>query len=221
MFFEAETRHRPDLFTFFLSFFVLFLFFHSSSCPGPPVDLATLETFARDSHASVLSLQMEAADLLASSSASSTTSLGDLDHAASHLGTSYGLVAVLRGSVRHAQKRRSYLPMDLCAAAGISTEDIYRGRADRGAICDVVFEVAKVAKGHLHEAMQLSRDFEREAQLTLMMPAVPAGMTLALLERVNFDIFSPQLQRGMMGGLNPLALQAKLIWSRIIGRPFV
>lgn len=37
------------------------------------------------------------------------------DHAASHLGKAVGIVTVLRGTVHHARRRKSYLPVAHCA----------------------------------------------------------------------------------------------------------
>jgi hypothetical protein len=44
----------------------------------------------------------------------------DADHAASHVGKAVGITTLLRGTGYHASRRRSYLPIELCAEHGLS-----------------------------------------------------------------------------------------------------
>lgn len=44
----------------------------------------------------------------------------DADHAASHLGKAVGIATLLKGAAYHASRRRSYLPIDLCAQHRVS-----------------------------------------------------------------------------------------------------
>lgn len=44
----------------------------------------------------------------------------EADHAASHLGKAVGIATLLKGTKYHGERRRSYLPVDLCAKHGVS-----------------------------------------------------------------------------------------------------
>jgi len=46
---------------------------------------------------------------------------------------------------------RSYIPVDLCAKHGVSTEDVYRGNSTE-ALRNAVHEVASAAMAHLNTA---------------------------------------------------------------------
>ncbi|CAG9460652.1 unnamed protein product [Pedinophyceae sp. YPF-701] len=173
--------------------------------PRPPADMDTLQAFAQGAHASLLTLQLEACG----------EASHEAEHAASHIGTAVGMSLLLRGTLAHAKARRCYLPSDVCANLGLSTEDIYRGRANPELLASAAFEVSKVAHAHLNEGLGIARALPKRARL-LLLPAVPARLALAKLEKVNFDVTSPELQRGM-GGINPLSLQAKLTWARLTG----
>lgn len=84
----------------------------------PPLDLAGLEDYAEGSASQLLYAHLAALGVKSR----------DADHAASHLGKAVGLTTLLRASAVHASRRRSYLPLDLCAKHGVSQEDVYRVR---------------------------------------------------------------------------------------------
>ena len=107
----------------------------------------------------------------------------NVDHAVSHLGKAVGIASLLRGTTHHAarslslrlslpatgcitqhercpHRRRSYLPVDLMAREGVSQEALYRGEAPPGALSNIVYDIASVAKvlsvqsresGHRHK----------------------------------------------------------------------
>jgi NADH dehydrogenase [ubiquinone] 1 alpha subcomplex assembly factor 6 len=73
--------------------------------PQPPLTLEGLERYADATAGSLLHLQLAAVGVASR----------DADHAASHMGKAVGIATLLRGTAFHAQRRRSYLPLDLCA----------------------------------------------------------------------------------------------------------
>ncbi len=117
--------------------------------PQPPLELSGLESYAEGTASQLLYLQVGCrarkdirifagsgrTEMLvaaraklrppcARKSLSQLSAAGiknsDADHAASHLGRAVGIATLLRGSPAHAAMRRSYLPVDLCAAARVS-----------------------------------------------------------------------------------------------------
>ncbi|KAF2313123.1 hypothetical protein GH714_009387 [Hevea brasiliensis] len=75
-------------------------------------------------------------------------------------------------------------------------------------LCDAVFEMASVANAHLQKARALAGTVPAEARPVLL-PAVPAQVLLDSLSRVQFDVFDPRLERGVLG-IPPLWYQLKL-----------
>lgn len=61
-------------------------------------------------------------------------------------------------------------------------------------------------QGHLDQARAMSLQLPAHAR-PLMMPAVAAGLYLEALERLDFDVFAPQLQRD--GGFS-------LLWYQLL-----
>eukprot|EP00967_Tisochrysis_lutea_P035605 scaffold42697_cov17-Tisochrysis_lutea.AAC.1 len=99
----------------------------------------------------------------------------EADHAASHLGKAVGIATLLKGTKYHGERRRSYLPVELCAKHGVSQErheiepgddkdctDLCAQPSD--GMCDVVLAVASVAKNHLDEARALAGRIPREVR---------------------------------------------------------
>jgi NADH dehydrogenase [ubiquinone] 1 alpha subcomplex assembly factor 6 len=123
----------------------------------------------------------------------------DADHAASHLGKAIGVALLLRGTPYQASKRRSYLPLELCSQHKVSQEDIYRGEVSEG-LCDVVFEVAAAANGHLQEARKLLTKLP-PAAAQVMQQGTLTGLYLQALEKAGFNVFDQNLTEG---GVSPL-----------------
>ena len=134
------------------------------------------------------------------------------EHAAAHLGKAVGLVGLLRGTYSHAAHSRVYVPADLCAAHGVSAEDILAGRDSPG-MRDVTHAVASAAKQHLDAARGLVREAPRAVR-PLFAPAVAAGMYLDGLEAAGFDLFD---QRMLRGGVPQLPYQLRLKWALLRG----
>ncbi|KAK9862554.1 hypothetical protein WJX84_010151 [Apatococcus fuscideae] len=170
---------------------------------APPASIADLEKYGRDTAAQLLLLQLEAADV---------RERAEVEHAALHLGQAQGITSLLRGTHYHAARRRSYLPTDLCKQEKVTHEQLFRGESSE-ALCNVVFEVASVAKGHLEEARRLRSSLPPIARL-LMLPAVSVGLYLDALESSNFDAFA---QKILKGAYSPLWHQASVKFSSLKG----
>lgn len=136
----------------------------------------------------------------------------DADHAASHLGKTIGLSLLLRGTPYQASKRRSYLPLELCSQHKVSQEDIYRGTVTEG-LCDVTFEVAAAAMGHLQEARKLLKQLPPVAS-QVMQQGTLAGLYLTALEKAGFNVFDQGLRDG---GVSPLRRAVTLKWNMFRG----
>jgi NADH dehydrogenase [ubiquinone] 1 alpha subcomplex assembly factor 6 len=52
----------------------------------------------------------------------------DLDHVSNHIGKSFGLLTLLRGTLNHAIHKTTYLPASLCLKHNVTEEDIYQGK---------------------------------------------------------------------------------------------
>ncbi|KAG0627829.1 hypothetical protein M758_2G231000 [Ceratodon purpureus] len=74
----------------------------------------------------------------------------------------------------------------------------------------VSMQVASVANSHLDKARSLASTVPAPA-IPVLLPAVPAGVLLQTLERVNFNVFDPKLVRGVCG-ISPLWMHLKLKW---------
>ncbi|XP_053093450.1 NADH dehydrogenase (ubiquinone) complex I, assembly factor 6 isoform X2 [Pangasianodon hypophthalmus] len=75
-------------------------------------NLQELEAYAENTQSSLLYLLLE------------TLGVKDVhaDHAASHIGKAQGIVTCLRATPYHSQKRRVYLPMDICMLTKLKAE---------------------------------------------------------------------------------------------------
>ncbi|CAG9858288.1 unnamed protein product [Phyllotreta striolata] len=115
------------------------------------------------------------------------------DHAASHLGKAQGIVQQIR-SVPHA-RRLNFLPipLDILVKNKVVQEDVLRGKKSEQ-LTDCIFEFASRAYQHLKKARSLAETVPQEAK-SVFLPAVPIYMYLDKLQKVNYDVFHPTLQR--------------------------
>ncbi|KAK3572407.1 hypothetical protein QTP86_032624 [Hemibagrus guttatus] len=115
------------------------------------------------------------------------------DHAASHIGKAQGIVTCLRATPYHSQKRRVYLPMDICMLHGVSQEDFIRGSREQN-VRDVVYDFASQAHVHLQHARSFSKSVP-DAAMPAFLQTVAIDDYLERVRKVDFDIFHPSLQR--------------------------
>ncbi|XP_071959586.1 NADH dehydrogenase (ubiquinone) complex I, assembly factor 6-like [Antedon mediterranea] len=115
------------------------------------------------------------------------------DHAASHIGRAQGLVTLLRSVPFHAQRRNVLLPMEITSKHKVSQEDLIRGKMEQPAK-DVMFEIASRANAHLETARSFRKDVPKEA-LPAFLVTLPMHDFLTAIQKVDFDVFDPKLQR--------------------------
>jgi NADH dehydrogenase [ubiquinone] 1 alpha subcomplex assembly factor 6 len=159
--------------------------------PFPTLD--ALETYAESTYSSLHYLILE------SLGHRSTT----LDHIASHLGKSAGISAILRGlpilaSSSSPSSSSIVLPLDICAAHNLRQEDVLRQGGTAPGLKNAVFEVATRANDHLITARKMLAEAGKEGkgmEFAAFMSAVPTGIYLERLEKVDFDPFDIKLQK--------------------------
>jgi NADH dehydrogenase [ubiquinone] 1 alpha subcomplex assembly factor 6 len=130
----------------------------------------------------------------------------DADHAASHLGKAIGITTLLKGTPYHASKRRSYLPVELCAEYKLSQEALYRGEVSEP-LRDVALAIAAAARAHLQHARELTGKLPKGAS-QLFLQSVAAEEYLKALEKGNFNVLNPALAQQ----LSPLQHLLKVKW---------
>ncbi|CEG01557.1 Squalene/phytoene synthase [Ostreococcus tauri] len=168
---------------------------------GPPREIIDLERYASDAHGSAMTLALDACGIRNT----------DADHAASHLGKAIGLSALLRGTTAHSRQRRCYLPIDVCARHGVSTESVYRMEPSEG-VRSAAHEVACAAKAHLDSARAMTERVPKEAK-PFFLQAVTVGRYLDALEARDFDVFDETVAKGGA----PLATQGAIAWHAFRG----
>ncbi|MGP1253347.1 MAG: phytoene/squalene synthase family protein [Kiloniellales bacterium] len=150
--------------------------------PAPPPDLATLESYAEATSATLQSLAL--------------TVLGVEDEtaetAARQVGIAWALTGLLRAIPFHARQKRLYLPEDHLAVTGVQTAELFELRIS-DALAGVVMRLAKRARERMSEARRLRGEVPKTA-LPALLPACLADAYLARLERADFDPFDARVQ---------------------------
>ncbi|KAL0083754.1 Squalene/phytoene synthase [Phycomyces blakesleeanus] len=142
-----------------------------------------METYSENTATSVLYLQLE------------SLGLRDVqaDHAISHMGKMMGITTFLRSFPFHLGQKRSVLPAQITAKYGISQEDLFRQGQVEG-LEDAIFEVATAANDQLLTARSMLETVPQQA-FPVLLAAVPYIKYLEKLEKANFNVFDPSLQR--------------------------
>ncbi|KAL8525187.1 hypothetical protein ACS0TY_014711 [Phlomoides rotata] len=167
-----------------------------------PESVEELERYAEDTMSTILYSTLEAGGIRSTAA----------DHAASHIGKASGLVLLLKSLPYHASQNRvfPYIPSKIAEKHGLLVNQSDIRIDSREGLSGAVFDVASVANAHLEKARELSGNVPSEARRVLL-PAVPTGVVLDSLSRVQFDVFDPRLTRGILG-VSPLWFQLKLKW---------
>ncbi|XP_062612938.1 NADH dehydrogenase (ubiquinone) complex I, assembly factor 6-like, partial [Saccostrea cucullata] len=115
------------------------------------------------------------------------------DHAASHLGRCYGMVNLLKVTPSQLSQGNVMFPHDLLAKHSVSQEEVIRGKNSKG-VSEVVYEIASVAKQHLDKARSLKGNVPKEA-IPVFLPSVFCDNYLTYLQKVDFNVFDPALNK--------------------------
>lgn len=117
----------------------------------------------------------------------------NVNHVASHIGRSQGVVTLLRSCPYHTSKGRIYLPRESLMKVKVSGEDVIRGRKQKE-VADVVYELASVANQHLEKARSMRGEVPKSV-LPLFLNTVICDRYLKQLQKVDFNVFHPSLQK--------------------------
>ncbi|KAG0168001.1 hypothetical protein DFQ30_005398 [Apophysomyces sp. BC1015] len=142
-----------------------------------------METYSENTASSVLYLQLE------------SLGLRDVhaDHAISHIGKMIGISTFLRSMPFHLSQKRLVLPAQITAKYKLSQEEMIRYGHVEG-VEDAVFEVATAAYDQLLTARSLLNTVPGPA-FPVLLSAVPHVRYLEKLEKANFNVFAPELQK--------------------------
>ena len=168
--------------------------------PEPPEDLDALRVYAEGSSTAPLKLALRV--LGAEDEASR--------EAAEHLGPAWAYLGLLRALPLHARQKRSYLPADLCADAGVDLQEVFELRSSP-ALRRVTGVLLDAAGQHLKAARRSARRVPRRA-LPALLPARLADLYLKQLRKAGGDPFAPAAQAPAPGRVWRLA------WGKVRGR---
>ncbi|XP_066572037.1 NADH dehydrogenase (ubiquinone) complex I, assembly factor 6 isoform X2 [Amia ocellicauda] len=163
-------------------------------------NLQELESYSENTQSSLLYLLLEA------------LGVRDVhaDHAASHIGKAQGIITCLRAIPYNSQRRKVYLPMDICMLHGVSQEDFIRGSREKN-VRDVVYDIASQAHTHLQHARTFTKNVPLNA-FPALLHTVALEDYLERARKADFDVFHPALQQ--RNPLLPLHLYLRS-WKKI------
>jgi NADH dehydrogenase [ubiquinone] 1 alpha subcomplex assembly factor 6 len=159
----------------------------------PPADLAALAVYAEGTSTALLRLALTI--LGAEDSASRA--------AAERLGPAWAYLGLLRALPLHARRKRSYLPADLCAAAGVDLQEVFELRSSPELI-RVCTTLLDEAERHLAAARRPAAEVPRQALPALLIARL-ADLYLKRLRQAGGDPFAPQVQAPAPGRVWRLA----------------
>jgi phytoene synthase len=159
----------------------------------PPADLTVLRSYAEGSSTVLLRLALR---ILGAEDAASR-------EAAEHLGPAWAYLGLLRALPLHARQKRSYLPDDLCADAGVDLQEVFELRASP-ALRRVAGVLIDVAGQHLAAARRPAGRVPRKAFPALLIARL-ADLYLKRLRKAGGNPFAPELQAPAPGRVWRLA----------------
>lgn len=167
---------------------------HQIDNPSGFITTESLEQYCENTQSSLLYIILEACGIQDL----------HLDHAASHLGKAGGLVLCLRAAAPLALIQHQVdFPMDILNQHNLSQQDIIRGK-DTQQIRDATYDLASIAHFHLKHFKIILAKRTKEKSLTkrIFLPNVSYEKFLKLIQKCNFNLFDPRLQK--RNGLLPI-----------------
>jgi 15-cis-phytoene synthase len=146
----------------------------------PMHTLADFETYAEAASASLIALCGQILD------AGGKPDIGELAH---HAGIAHAVVGLLNAFAVHARRGQLYVPMELLERYGSRRQDVLGGPASVG-LRTALAEARLIARRHLRRARELMRAAPAVVTPALL-PIALAPVTLARMERVDYDPFVP------------------------------
>eukprot|EP00455_Lapot_gusevi_P040651 TRINITY_DN4617_c0_g1_i1.p1 TRINITY_DN4617_c0_g1~~TRINITY_DN4617_c0_g1_i1.p1 ORF type:complete len:225 (-),score=22.71 TRINITY_DN4617_c0_g1_i1:61-735(-) len=160
----------------------------------PHLDIKSVEDYAENTNSTVFYLSLECAGIRDVNA----------DHAASHFGKAVGISLLLRSIPHVASQGIVPLPLQLMKKHAISKKAVLEGQLDKN-FFDAIFDLACVGKEHVDHARSFQQQVPLDARRVLL-PALAASNYLEDLEKYNFDVFHPKLNKL----INPLFLQLQM-----------
>jgi NADH dehydrogenase [ubiquinone] 1 alpha subcomplex assembly factor 6 len=145
---------------------------------APPPDLATLETYARETSGELSALVMHCL---------AGNSLPDID-TARRVGTAWALVGLARAVGFHAQTQRLYIPEDLLSEYEVERRRLFDLKPSPGLNRAIAHMVAR-AEGLLREARDSAAEIGHPARRGLLLARL-ADQQIAAIREVNCDPFA-------------------------------
>lgn len=159
----------------------------------PPEDLDALRAYAEGTSTALLRLALLV--LEAEDEASR--------EAIEHLGPAWAYLGLLRALPLHARQKRSYLPSDLCADAGVDLQEVFELRSSP-ALRRVTGVLMDAAGQNLAAARRPARDVSRKALPALLLARL-ADLYLKRLRKAGGDPFAAAAQAPAPGRVWRLA----------------
>ncbi len=159
----------------------------------PPADLEALQAYAEGTSTVLLRAALH---ILGAADAAS-------DEAARHLGPAWAYLGLLRALPLHARQKRSYLPADLCADAGVDLQEVFELRSSPALrrVCGVLLDAAAQ---HLAAARRPAAAVPRRALPALLIARL-ADLHVKRLRRAGGDPFAAVVQAPAPGRVWRLA----------------
>ncbi len=163
---------------------------------GQPFDtIEGVEEYGRNAFSSIYHLHLECLLSRSPGDGSEESLNGHARHAATQLGQAEAIVALIKGVAINVRRRQVYLPSDLMAAHGVSSEAVVRRTEDaQDGLCNVVESLAARAQEHLDSCRFRSKYLTDDTKL-LMLPAVSVDAFLHGLHKAKCDPFDQSLFR--------------------------
>ncbi|ADV25501.1 hypothetical protein I315_04610 [Cryptococcus gattii Ru294] len=123
-----------------------------------------------------------------------------ISHTLSHVSTLLTVVSLLRNlPILISQKRQISLPADICEKYGIIEEELFRKGAEAKGFRDACWEIGTRGMDELITARRDLKETGGKVMPNSVMPiflsAVPPENYLKRLEKYDFDVFHPELQK--------------------------
>jgi 15-cis-phytoene synthase len=146
----------------------------------PMRTLADFETYADAASANLIALCGQILDPLGK------PNIAELAH---HAGIAHAVAGLLNAFAVHARRGQLYVPVELLERHGSGRQDVLGGRASVG-LCAALAEVRLIARRHLSRARELL-PAAPAVLIPAFLPVALAPVTLARMERVDYDPFVP------------------------------
>lgn len=115
----------------------------------------------------------------------------DARTAASHIGTAWALVGLMRALPFHLRQKRNFLPRDIIAKHNISPQDLSELRETKP-LFDAVRDVCDMAREELKAARRLSSQVPNAAKPVLRLASLCESY-LTQLKKAGYNPYSPRL----------------------------